>query len=463
MLVKKYRKILKEIDKEFKKLKKFCKYIKQVFKFEEIIKAQRDSRKKRTHQTSVIFVILFWGFVFRIKSFNELEKKIKYGCFKPLFPKSTKMPSIDAITNVLTKWNINNLEESFQRILNTLCKNKQFKDGTIDGYTVCALDGTDIITNKKKKCKNCMYMRNGEDYRYVHKSVVAMTVGREINYVIKECSLNVLFEKTVNDKKTHKDIVITKSEGEFTGAMKLLPELPKWVDVIVADALYFKAPFIKASLCNSKDIIVRLKDKTSINYKLIDYVSTYNTHDDSFTHKENDKKYTVKYWFKDAVITDWNVLKHDEGRETPIRIYKFVEIVESSLRKEEKFEFREITVATTSKTMDVKTVWKSIHYRWYIENTCFHQLKTYSNITHCFTHDDTAIQVIIKIMFMAFNIFRSFLFKRLRNFKNEFKKKKATIAWACHEMYLSLTQLMLLIKTKIIDITYLDISIKNLN
>jgi hypothetical protein len=35
-------------------------------------------------------------------------------------------------------------------------KNKVFNDGTIDGYTVAAIDGTKIFGSKKKNCSKCL-------------------------------------------------------------------------------------------------------------------------------------------------------------------------------------------------------------------------------------------------------------------------------------------------------------------
>jgi hypothetical protein len=250
----KFEKMRKKIEKQVKKIKKLSRYIKKVFKFNEIVKKQKDSRKKRTYETSIIFIIIFWASILRVQSFNELEKMIKYGCFKALFPRKTKLPSIDTIARVLTKWDLETLEQSFQRIIKTLHLNKNFKNGTIDGYTVCAIDGTDTIHTKRKKCDNCMYMRNSEGYYYGHKAVIVMVIGREINYVIHETFLNVKESKHVIDKKTYENKVVTKSEGEFTGAMKVLPQLPDWVDIIVADALYFNAPFIKGVLKNSSKL-----------------------------------------------------------------------------------------------------------------------------------------------------------------------------------------------------------------
>ena len=81
----KYEELQKRIKKEFKRIIKLFRYIKRVFHFDEIVKNQKDFRKKRTIQTDVIFTIVFWAFVLRIESFNKLEEKIKAGYFKPLF------------------------------------------------------------------------------------------------------------------------------------------------------------------------------------------------------------------------------------------------------------------------------------------------------------------------------------------------------------------------------------------
>lgn len=282
-----------------------------------------------------------------------------------------------------------------------------------------------------------------------------MVIGREINYVLNGTFLNVKDEKKVIDKKTYEDKIVTKSEGEFTGAMKLVPQLPNWVDVIVADALYFNAPFIKQVLKNSKQAVIRLKDKTSNIYDTINHAATYQSCNDSFTHKENNNKFTVKFWYKDTRVVDSTILANDPGKKTDIRVYKFVEVTESTIRKEEQFSFREIYVGTSDKNLAAKTIWKIIHYRWYIENTCFHQLKTYCNIEHCYSHNDTAIQAIVKIMFLTFNIFRAFLFRRLKKFKEDFEKKKATISWFIQEMFIELTNLLLLLRLEIIELNFL--------
>lgn len=199
-------------------------------------------------------------------------------------------------------------------------------------------------------------MKISEGYYYAHKAVVAMVIEREINYVLNETFLNVKDEKKVIDKKTYEDKVVAKSEGEFTGAIKLVPQLPNWVNVIVADALYFNAPFIKGVLRTSKQAVIRLKDTTSNVYDTINHTVIYQNYNDSFIHKEDNKKFTVKFWYKDTAVVDSTILTNNPGKKTDIRIYKFVEVVESTVKKENCFTFREIYVGTTDKNFSAKTI-----------------------------------------------------------------------------------------------------------
>ena len=59
-----------------------------------------------------------------------------------------------------------------------------------------------------------------------------------------------------------------KDEGELTGAKRLVDKLYKrhhhFADVIVGDALYLNAPFIKTVTDNGIDVVIRSKDPNRV-------------------------------------------------------------------------------------------------------------------------------------------------------------------------------------------------------
>ena len=365
-----FEKLQKQFKKEFKKTKQFLKYINNVYHFHDIVKKQKDFRKRRNHETAKIFTIVFWSEVLRVRSFNKLEKMLRYGVFNPLFKGDTGMPSIDAISETMTKWDVTALKECFEEMIRILFENKTFEEGTIDGYAVCAFDGTNVHTSSKKKCEDCATMKVGKKYKYGHKTIVAMTIGKEINYVLNQVNLEVKSERTEINKKTYEENVITKSEGELTGAKTLIKELPKWVDIIVGDSLYFTAPFFKAVIGAGKQTVVRLEDKTRKVYKeLMEHVQK-DTCDGEWENKEENTQ--VSYWYIDTEIEDSNLKKGEVGKYTPIRVYKFIEIKETKVKGKIDYEFKEIIVGTTDKSISEKTILKIIHERWYID---YHQFR----------------------------------------------------------------------------------------
>jgi hypothetical protein len=77
----------------------------------------------------------------QVPSFNKLEYWINKGKFKKLFPKKTRMPSADAIRFCLDKIDLSGLNSMHKSIIKTAIENKVFRNGTIDGHKVFAIDG----------------------------------------------------------------------------------------------------------------------------------------------------------------------------------------------------------------------------------------------------------------------------------------------------------------------------------
>ena len=110
-------------------------------------------------------------------------------------------------------------------------ENKVFDNGTLDGYVVAAIDGTQTFNSDKKSCENCLtsLKKGKQETRNFHRSVVLSTVGAGAKLIID-------FEQY----KPCKDSAI-KDEGELTAAKRLIKRVSEnnknLLDVVVYDAI----------------------------------------------------------------------------------------------------------------------------------------------------------------------------------------------------------------------------------
>ena len=66
---------------------------------------------------------------------------LKKNKFMKLFPKKTKLPYIDAVRRSLSAFNQDWSIDFHNHIVKTTIENKVFRNGTIDGLKVVAIDG----------------------------------------------------------------------------------------------------------------------------------------------------------------------------------------------------------------------------------------------------------------------------------------------------------------------------------
>ena len=156
--------------------KKLMNYIKNVYNIERCLYRIKDSRIGATYNTGQVIFTVLLGFLLRIRSFNELSCMLKENEFARLFPSGTKLPMIDAIRDTLKVTDLNCLGRMNRYIIRKAISNKAFDNGTIDGYTVAAVDGTKFFGSYLKECCNCLStVIKGKDYFY-HSGVVMSVI-----------------------------------------------------------------------------------------------------------------------------------------------------------------------------------------------------------------------------------------------------------------------------------------------
>jgi hypothetical protein len=205
----------------------------------------------------------------------------------------------------------------------------QYQLNGIDGYQVCALDGSGIFHSKTKDCEYCIAIRDkeGNIIRYEHKLLVAMTLGFEGRNTILDFEI----WKGENPKN------ISKSEGELTTAPAIISRLPDYIDIVCGDALYCTVPYLK-TVCGyddnetsetipkkRKNAIVRLKDE---NLRLN-------------VHKE-----AVKSFESNGVAGTFEVKEDNETTKVTYYDAKELDMVDSKVSADAKY-----------KTIKVRVLW----------------------------------------------------------------------------------------------------------
>jgi len=93
-------------------------------------------------------------------------------------------------------------------VVNTAIRNRAFVNGTIDGYTVAAIDGTKFFGSNKKSCPECLSSKEP----HYHSGVVMSTIGDKPRVVLG-------FEMMRPDRDS-----TNKDEGELTAAKRLITD-----------------------------------------------------------------------------------------------------------------------------------------------------------------------------------------------------------------------------------------------
>jgi hypothetical protein len=235
-------------------LKQMLTYFSKVYNLGEKIKGGEDKRIDPEIKTCTISFILLMAFVLQVPSFNRLDHWIEKKKFNKLLPKKTRLPKIDAIRDSLDKVCLDGILDMHKDIIKTTIKNKVFRYCTIDSYKVCAVDGVELFESTKKCCDDCLTRvdRSGVTH-YFHRSVVCMTVGSDPHII--------LGEEMLKPKKDDSN----KDEGELTGGKRLMTNLhddfAHFADIVVADAVYTKSPWLNHLLSMEIDAVVRVKDE----------------------------------------------------------------------------------------------------------------------------------------------------------------------------------------------------------
>jgi hypothetical protein len=206
--------------------------------------------------------------------------------------------------------------------------------------------------------------------------------------------------------------MLRPGEGELTAARRLLQRVVKSYDrffrVVLADALYFNAPFFNLCLALGKDVITVLKDEDRALFQ--DAQGVFSLTAPQVWEEANQK---IRAWDAEGFTSA-------EGIQVPLRVLRTQEINtrrhrrgQGWTREKETHHWEWVTTLPAAR-LSTRLLWQIGHGRWEIENDLFHTLATYWSLDHCFKHEPTAILNFILTLFIAFVLLQNFYLGNLK-------------------------------------------------
>jgi len=366
---------------------KLNKYIKNVYHIDRQLEHIADKRLNPTYKTSQIISLVLTSFLLRIQSFNELNCMIKSGEFNTLTTSNVRVPKIDTIRSSLKTVNLNCLKRINNSIIKKAVRNKVLDEGTIDGYTVAAIDGTRLFRTEKAHCNDCLHTSNNGKQYFYHECSVMSLIGDNANLVIDY----EMAKRKCADKKTSQSEIITSKNL----LNRVVSDHNGFIDVIAYDALALSSPFINECINLNIDAVIRVKKSYILSVKKVKRIT-------------NKKECIIEWSDNDYRIKATESIFHMPGVEQPLRYIKYA-------KKHIKGDRSQVLIVTTAMNMNAKTVYKIMKARWNIENRVFNNLKNNANLNHCFVHGGNAAESVLYLMFIASNLFQLFKVRRLKN------------------------------------------------
>src|SRR5467141_811724 len=210
-------------------------YLDKVFGFSALVGALPEGREFPQHPWKKVFDAVFLGATMQIPSLLQIEAECRDGALaKRIGPISD-----DTLGYALERQSPEPVFALSCEIARRLKRNGVLRSGWSRGLVVAAVDGIEICSSFVRCCDACMeremqHKVNGEmktEIQYYHRIVGVVLVSTSF-----PIPLGVRFQKN--------------GEGEVSCALALLQDLVgqlgrRCLDVLVGDALYLQAPFVK--------------------------------------------------------------------------------------------------------------------------------------------------------------------------------------------------------------------------
>ncbi len=202
-------------DRPSHTLPSFDAYVDKVFHLREALSSLRDARQHPDIPPAAVFRALFYGFVFRLRSFKELEADLAQPQLQQHLGASRPFRD-DTLRYSLASFATEPLEQMLVTVNRQLKRNKALDPGRVQGHLVAALDGIEVLSSFSRCCSDCLQRRVNctaadgqpvERIQYYHRAVGCQMVSSPV-----KAFLGLEW--------------VAPGEGEDKAALRLLARLP---------------------------------------------------------------------------------------------------------------------------------------------------------------------------------------------------------------------------------------------
>lgn len=289
----------------------FARYLQKVFDLRTASAGLSDARQDPEISPQTVFWAVFYAFVFRLPSFQQLEADLAQPSWQPWIG-SPRAFRDDVLRYSLCAFEVSGLEQMLVQVNRTLKRGKAFAEGRVQGRIVAALDGVEVLSSYSRCCDSCLQRRvpsrrggvQVEQVQYYHRAVGCQILSSPVkSFLALEW--------------------LQPNEGEDTAALRLLHKIPhlygsRFFDILLLDALYAQAPVLQLAPKFGWDLVISLKQNQRDLYQSAVRLFAHSPPDFSFTEPQPGKIYQVQLWdtpglpFSDDYPQELRVVRSEE-------------------------------------------------------------------------------------------------------------------------------------------------------
>lgn len=386
--------------------RQFESYLDKVFGFPDLVAALPEGRMYPVHCWQKVFDAVFLGSACQFATIHRIEFESKAG----VLSKRIGPLSEDTMGYAMQRQDIEPLFELGCTIAKRLKRNGVIDSTWARGRVVAAVDGIEICSSYSRCCDRCLERKvekkvDGnicECLQYYHR-ISAVTV---VSTPFPVC-LGIRFQQD--------------GETEVACSQRLLQQLVgqlgrRFIDVLVADALYLQTPFVGAIEALDLDWVINLKDNQTA---LLAEAECLTAGPAACQWSDGNDDFSL--WHLPQV--DWpvanrmvHVVKTVRVRKTKrVKIEKVGDLRD---KKKEEVSFQSTNLYASNVDLgSIPPVF--IHQlgrsRWIIDVTAFQTLTTDCHLKQPSVHQDVALVVLTMIRVLAYTLMMIFYQRQVRS------------------------------------------------